>query len=644
MVLLNLDTTKDSDVDLTALTALLQQVKSAGPRAVAVDVTVASNAAPDRVRPLIAALSSSEWKKNNPNLRMAIPVKNTLLKESLVGKEWIIAAAPDLKAEDDGVIRRVSDTACTDADVDGKVTRPSFAQAVTGTLVPSSFGCYETNTNRRTILFGRERNNPDDSSHGILLLSALAVEAHPDWLKNAYVVIGHVGPGTDAFVTPVGLLSGARIHAAAIWSRAHDPGVMEGKSELLMFELEVAIWLILGAVSATYTTLLGHKANLGCVGQKGFPTVFGRFLIGIGGLLLIAITVQLIMLAWTSFAANMIEAGIFAGSVLPAFGALLEALVHAGRDIINLAEWISDRILPQKGHPNRRSTRSHVLLIAFAAASLLALPCAAEEAQSPCSSYLVRVQGALENVLIQPGSHPVIDLTKPMKLDPDSEIQVLDPGTTATVVQYFWGETRKKDIRGKDALLLLPCPPSRESWNGIWEAFWGAAHLHADASSREGTTLGRDVNDIVKPYLSGKLRELSNLAPATGVVLGAQGFAYAWAGGSPPYDVTARDGATGDMIKDGTSFSPDVWWQDWQVPDKPFVFIVRDAQGAELHWRLTLLPAPNDRERDLVDAVQLFQTAPVDRLEVLRRLHGPASGDPLSQQAVERMHVAGAGG
>lgn len=627
--------------DLEDLAGLLDLIRGLGPRAVALDATVAEYVSPDRASLLVNALANREWRDKSPNVQVALPMENATLEHSLAEVAWVRAAAPDFKPDDDGIVRQIGETACTVGTGEITVIRPTLAQAVTGAVSPPTFGCAGEKAVMRNILFGRERNRSDDHGSGVLLLPEQALASHADAIRAAYVVIGHIGPGTDAFVTPLGLMSGARIHAAAVWTLASERTATVGRSWPVVFAWELAIWLILGSLSATYTTLLVREPDTFQLERRKFGEVFRRFLVGIVGLLCTVAVLQVMVLGWTRLAAGMIETGTFVGTVLPAFGALLEAFAHASRFVVGLAEWISERILHRTGRLMRRPSRPPpALLLAFAVGLLPAVPCVAAEASKPCSNHLMHVQLDPVNVTIERRSRHVMLLDLPMELEQDDVIIVRGPDT-ATVEQDFWGEKKETKIQGPDAMLLLPCPPNRETWTGWWEAFWGAANLHIGTPRREGTTLARGVANLEHPYLSGKLRELSNLAPAAGVVGGAQGFAFAWAGGSPPYRVTMRDGATGVPLQSGTFNSPEAWWPAWQVPTGPMVVVVRDGDGVELRRSLTERPAPGIPDVDTINALHLFERSPADRLEALRRIRVRSAEDPLARRALEAVRLAG---
>jgi hypothetical protein len=642
VVLVNLDASDNKTAGISNIAELLDEIRPLRPGAVVVDATVDPRASPERVELLVKALTNPDWHAKDHGTLLAIPVENAALAQGLVGTDWVRAAAPDLETDSDGIVRQVGDAACTSGVAGhGRGLRPTLAQAAMTTVAEPSYGCAGHEGQSTTILFGRERNRPEDAGRGVLLLPEQAVASHPEAFHDAYVIIGHIGPGTDAFITPLGLMSGARIHAAAVWTLAQHRVEANGESRLVVFLLEVGMSLTLGMASATYTSLFGHEPEERHLGQKKAREVFPSLVLeGIGGLLLIAACVQLMVLAWTRVAAGMLEAGAFVGTVVPAFGALLEAFAHAGRHIVDVAEWIADHLFHVAGRVLRRRPRS-TFLLALASGLLLATPCMAAEASNPCSSRLLKVQGDLDSVRIEPGSRRVLTLDPPMNLEQDDTVVLTRLGTTAIVEQDFWGDLKKTEIRGPDAMLLLPCPPNRESWTGWWEAFWGAANLHAATPPRPGTTPARSIGDLRYPYLSGKLRDLSTLAPAYRVVSGARGFAFAWAGGSPPFRVTLRDGTTGATLVSGTFKSSDAWWPTLDVPVGPTVVVVRDSESVELRHSIAAVPATAIPADSTAQALHLFQQFPADRLEALRRLHAESPADPLAQRALEAVRVAG---
>jgi hypothetical protein len=143
--------------------------------------------------------------------------------------------------------------------------------------------------------------------------------------------------------------------------------------------------------------------------------------------------------------------------------------------------------------------------------------------------------------------------------------------------------------------------------------------------------------------VGGVLRELTNLAPATGTVVGTPGLASAWAGGNAPYHVALEDEASGAQLGTTDVARPNLWMPEWHTPGQPFVIIVRDAKGAELSRHLRPLPPAPVAEAELGDAILLFETVPAYRLEALRRLVARANeGDGLAARAVALLQYSGA--
>jgi hypothetical protein len=191
-------------------------------------------------------------------------------------------------------------------------------------------------------------------------------------------------------------------------------------------------------------------------------------------------------------------------------------------------------------------------------------------------------------------------------------------------------------------LIVPPCSP-RPGLTGAWYAFWDALNpQHRDLRSAGATPVYRG-QEKGSQAVGGVLRELTNLAPATGTVAGTSGLAFAWAGGNAPYHVALEDEASGTSLASTDVAMPNLWLPQWHTPGQPFVIIVRDAKGAELSRHLRPLPPASIGDTELGDAILLFETMPAYRLEALRRLVAQANeGDALAGRAVALLQYTGA--
>jgi hypothetical protein len=625
------------------LAETLGKIRNAKPLAVGIDFIIVPDApkepkksegnaaSADFIIPLdqlLTELGDGDWGKTH----LALPVINSRLANGIAKLDRVRPAAPDFVRDEDGLVRMTRERVCSDSP-EGGATLPTLAAAMVSDVVaPQSYGCEAENHPRR-IIFTPIRLPETDPKSGVLLVPREAVGTMPTLLAGAYVVIGHIEPGStaDTFMTPVGEMPGALIHAQSVrtlasgqpsdWARRYVPPLLP----------EWFISLVAGAAFAAYMAVFDRNET----GEDhcSFANVIYRFVFGgIGGLVLIGFVLLCVGVLWTWLAARLVEGGLLLGALTPVFGAMLELLAHVGENLVAPMKWLAQRLIPRGILP--------MLL------SLLCVSSATARAED-CFGELVTVAGELKDVQVQPGGRLVTHL--PVHLKPFDRVIVTDARTSVLVEQVVGTERRKMHLNGADppeeaGVILPPCSP-RPGLVGAWDAFWDALNANAGTQLRSsGATLVYRGVSGSQTRAGGPLRELTNLAPATGAVVNSLGLALAWAGGSPPYSVAIEDEASGKSLGRGEGVDQNLWLAEWRTPAEPFVVIVRDAEGAELWRHLRPLQPPPVGDIDLGEAIFLFESTPAYRLEALRRLVARATGgDILAGRAVELLKLSGRG-
>jgi hypothetical protein len=632
------------------LAETLGKIRKAKPLAVGIDFIIVPDvpkksegnaASADFIVPLdqlLTELGEAGWGKT----RIALPVINSRLANGIAKLDRVRPAAPDFVRDEDGLVRTTRERVCGDSP-EGGATLPTLAAAMVGDVVaPKSYGCEAENHPRR-IIFTPIRLPETDPRSGVLLVPREAVGTMPTLLAGAYVVIGHIEPDStaDTFMTPVGEMPGALIHAQSVrtlasgqpsdWARRYVSPLLLRPEGFISLVAGAALSLVAGAAFAAYMAVFDRNET--GEDRRSFANVIYRFVFGgIGGLVLIGFVLLCVGVLWTWLAARLVEEGLLLGALTPMFGAMLELLAHVGENLVAPMKWLAQRLIPRGILP--------VLL------SLLCVSSATARAED-CFGELVTVTGELKDVRVQPGERLVTRL--PVHLKPFDRVIVTNARTSVLVEQVVGTERRKMHLNGADfpekaGVILPPCSP-RPGLVGAWDAFWDA--LNADAGTQlrsSGATLVYRSANGSQTRAGGPLRELTNLAPATGVVVNSLGLALAWAGGSPPYSVAIEDEASGKSLGRGEAVDQNLWLAEWRTPAEPFVVIVRDAEGAELWRHLRPLQPPPVGDIDLGEAILLFESAPTYRLEALRRLVARATGgDILAGRAVELLKLSGGG-
>ena len=633
------------DMGSSVLTAdladTLEKIRNAKPLAVGVDFLIVADpshhkseettfsGASDHIQlDALLAVLRDDWGET----RVALPAVNLRLASGIADLRSVRAAAPDFVRDEDGVVRTTRERVCTDSP-EGVATLPTLAAAMVRDRVePASHGC-DPGDEPIPIFFGPIKALSTDPRSGVLLVPKEGVGAILKALRGAYVVLGHAEPGStaDTFMTPVGERPGALIHAEAVRTLAKGKKV-DWWNYLPRWVPELSIGFLAGAVFALYTTAFSPERMTEAPGSFA-RSVYEFAVGGLGGLLLIASVLLLVGVLWTWFAAGLVERGLLIGALTPVFGAMLETLAHVGEYLVAPMKWLSSRLL--------RGSSTPVLL-----GLLFLSPCIAKA--EGCLDQLTTVTGDLEDVVVDPGNRRVTRL--PFHLEPFDHVIVNNARTKALVEHVSGSERREIRLgRGADpsespAVVVPPCSP-RPGLTGAWYAFWSALNPDPQMPLRStgATRVYRGANSN-QPGAGGPLRELTSIVPATGTVVGSSGFALAWAGGNPPYDIAIEDEASGEALGHMLAESRKIWLPEWRGPAEPFVVIVRDAEGIELWRHLRPLPPPPVEDSELGDAILLFETEPTYRLEALRRLVArAAAGDILAERAVDLLQVSGSG-
>ena len=357
--------------------------------------------------------------------------------------------------------------------------------------------------------------------------------------------------------------------------------------------------------------------------------LFEFVVLGLGGLFLIYYVVVGLGTIWTFYAASLIASGVFLGAATTVFGAMLELLVHVGNSLVQplhlVASWFVRR---------------------WILAALLGFFCLSSvAAQAEGCSYQVKITSETFRISIDGKDYANRDKDFLPPVRPFERVEVKDKGTSLTLQPVGGTEDFKLPQEGAHfpaVLIVPPCSP-RPGISGAWDAFWGALNTEKPGNRSAGASPIYRGQEKGSQATGGALRELSNLASATGVVSGTLGLAFAWAGGNAPYHVAIQDEANGASLGAADVAKPSLWLPEWRTPAQPFVIIVRDAKGAELSRHLRPLPPIQPGEAELGDAIQLFETMPAYRLEALRRLVARANdGDALAGRAVALLQYSGA--
>jgi hypothetical protein len=645
------------EVTTALLAKVLEEIRGAGAIAVGLDFKIVedpregsgesddakkSKAVAIPIEDLLAVLGDkAKWGQT----RVALPVLNSRLKKGIAnllsarqpesrlgsdptGQDRVRAADPDLDRDEDGVVRTTRDRVCSDSIAGQTMIRTLAAAMVRDARHPSQ-GC-----ELRPILFvpvwvPEDEPSPDSiekrikRGSDILLITRQWLTAHPEVLQGSYVLLGQLEG--DSFVTPVGKMPGVLIHAQSARTLAKDLKESWWVHVLPHWTLDIFLGVLAGAVFSLYVTVFGSEQKV-----RSLQGALYSFLRGLGGLFLIGLFVFFAGVLWTWLGAGLVQKGLLIGAVTAVFGAMLETLVHVGRNLVEPIHWLVSRVIGRRTVP--------VLL------GLLCLSSVTARAEDCRYELWVDTGGDREDVEIQPGSHSVKDDGTPV--EPFVRIIVKHARTSVHLVQAGT-ELPRMELKGADppqtaALIVPPCPPE-PALAGAWHAFWAALNPKEPLRSSGATLVYRGLGKDSEAGVGGPLRELTNLAPATGTVLGSSGLAFSWAGGTPPYSIAIEDDINGGPLGRVQVSKPWLWLPQWRTPDLPFVIIVRDAEGVELWRHLRPLPAAAIADGEIGDAISLFETDPVYRLEALRRLATRAEGgDVLAGRAVALLQLSGA--
>jgi hypothetical protein len=623
------------EVTTAFLTKLLEEIRGAGAIAVGLDFKIVedpregsdgsdnakkSKAAEIPIDALVAVLGDKDkWGQT----RVALPVVNSRLKSGIENfRSWVRQADPDLVPDEDGVVRRL----CRDR-ASGKNPLQTLAAAMVRECDEASSAILFVPPWVPNVEPGPDKiENKDAWPSDILLITRKALTAHPTVLQGSYVVLGQLG--RDSFMTPIGNMPGVLIHAEVARTLAKDMNVPWWvrlvPEWVLHFIIDISFGALAGGVFAAYAAWLCGELAI----RSGKGALYS-FLYGLGGLAVIGVVVLLAGILWTWIGARLAEKALLIGAVAAVFGAMLESLVHFGRCLIEPIHWLVSQVI------GRRAIS--VLL------GLLCLSSITAQAED-CHHKLKLVAGSLDDIEIEPGPRA----TGPQTLvEPFVRVVVTHARTSVQLDQPVSIGRPPMKLKGAEppetaSLIVPPCPP-RPGLTGAWDAFWAALNPKEPLPSSGATLVYRGLGKGNEVGVSGPLRELTNLVPASGTVLGSAGLAFSWAGGSPPYSIAVEDDINGAPLGRVQVSKPWLWLPEWRTPEQDFVIIVRDAEGVELWRHLRALPPAPVAENELGDAILLFETEPAYRLEALRRLVSRAQGgDVLAGRAVALLQLSGA--
>jgi hypothetical protein len=636
-----------TETTVAALAKTVTKILQAKPKAIALDFGIPNDLADGIVDPLVEVLKGVQ-------LPVAIPLMNKHLAVGVGANPWVRDGTPILFPDEDGRVRSTQERACIDTPTGGGETRPTLAGAIVNPPAPFSYGCKQT-IETRPILFAPTLPVGGKPAEGVLLLPAETLPNAPledgSPLTGAYVVVGHAGPeSTDAFMTPVGSMGGALVHAQAVRTFANPQPA--GFLDLVVNSwfkpvFEFILSLITGALFAVINALRPPKLRIRPEQPRkllrGLYDFYMYFMIpwAVAGIVLVVVG---IFLTW--LAAIMVGHGEVIGAYTAIFSSMLETLVHYGWHLVKFAEWIAEPLIDGfvlivtgrfisilKWWPSE--SRYRVVPLFFLAGTLAPASAKAQD----CIEQIGTVTGSLAAVHINSNSSSVQRL--PVTLKPFDRVIVDQTGTTVVLEQLTQNQRIElAPLKGAEpplvvSLVVPPCPPVPPGWVGVWNAFWSPLTVTAPQPQRSGSTPMYRAFGHVTPPKDGPLRVLQELAPATGVVPGATGLALAWVGGTPPYSVSVSDAAGKPLLAVKVP-AASLWLPDWRAPDQAFTVLVQDAKGLSFTRQLMPLAPAAIADGELGDAIVLFQTAPAYRLEALRRLEVRASaGDALAQKAVE---------
>ena len=605
----------DSTID--ELTEVLRKVALARPRSVGIDfvdqLTLGAGGSDDprivRFRQALSALRSP----------VAIPVRDPWLWVAIRNLPDVHEASPDLRKDEDGVVRTTQMRVCTDDTHDGERTLPTLAAAVFRERRPlgkSVTGCETTNDDRTPILFApSEPTTP--GRQWIRLLPKENLDQSLASLDDAYVIIGVLASAskTDRFETPIGRLPGVLVHADAVWTFSTTARERVGwTTNLLAAAPDLFVGMISGAVFAVFAVVRGDRSEI-----EGALSAVKRLAWGLGALLFSGVVLFIIGVLWTWIAVAWLRTGVAAGALAAVFGSMLETLIHAGEDVVGPLHWTVERGI------NR--------LLAFFAMTLLYVCASPFVAHAETCAYYVTTDSNGEVGSIPSHAHPEGNpLWRPFE-----RIHVkADVSIRVTPAEGSRGEVIDLPPQQVDSAFVLPPCPQEGGLLGAWHSFWGALNPRASTTASGATILYKGTEDAEQTARHGPLRKLPSLDSATGVVKGMKGFALGWAGGQPPFIINFRDAADDSLLSRAHTADRLLWLPGQEAPNKPFVVTVEDRDHSIIRHDFRLLPpASVDATAGVAGAIELFVLDPTYRMEAFRRLSVRSeAGDVTAEQAV----------
>lgn len=257
---------------------------------------------------------------------------NQQLKNKLGKLAEIRPASVELRRDEDGVVRSVCPK-----EAPGERT-PTLAEVM---LDERGTSCGPNQD--PPIFFAPIGVAQADGKRGVFLVAWETVERHPEILNDSYVLLGSAarGVGSDRFFTPAGELPGVMIHAQSLWTLWRNNESLWGwHHEGLVSLLDLAVAFLAGAVFSLYLACRDSRMRLDSIRQA-----LRQFAEGLVMLVLMVGFLVCFGVGWTWLAASV---GMAIGAVSAMFGAMLEALVHAGEFVVKPLHWLVEQRMKRK--------------------------------------------------------------------------------------------------------------------------------------------------------------------------------------------------------------------------------------------------------------------------------------------------------
>ena len=516
-------------------------------------------------------------------------------------------------------------------------------------------------------------------------------------LKDAILVVGQI-KWDDTYRTPLGPMPGVLVQANAVWTSqqpfAIGPSDHVNTSESAIGEIMIVaatlamlpilqwlFWLLLIALFRQVQRRIGRNSLAECpsicwapehqpidkptmqeLGKAGVELI----VCAMGIAILVSILLIVMGPLATKFAANQLLAGTVVGSFIPIFAVGLEALIELAGYLLGfcylLVEvlWLLpgrlratvDRLSTSAKDPNLSSLVAAALLL-----FLFMSPGTAAEVAGKLT-----FESVISNeVYVLRDNYP-IPVNGDFVLRSYDTVQIRSSKAEVKIDLLPLPCRQEQQLKGPNATYLVspPAPCSKAlSVHGFFEGLlWappeetirrGATSLTRNMA---GTPLAMDRAAMVAHIetgqelavsISGVLRPLPSLdTPDAQLLVTMTGLALTWAGGTPPYEISAEITDTGEVLREQQSRDPYIWWPNWRMPHERVTLTIADANGRELRGKLVpayALPAGKSVDSS-ADVIDLFQAGVDWRLECLRRLAALAASDTLAAQALAAIRLS----